>query len=154
MPDILLLNGPNLGTLGKRQPEIYGRVTLAAIEQLVRDRCAAAGYGLRAEQHDCEGETIRALQRHEDTVGAIVNPGALMIAGWSLRDALADYPSPWIETHLSNVWAREPFRHNSVLSALALGVIAGFGAHGYALAAEALLDHLPRPVVDQSSSSR
>jgi 5-deoxy-5-amino-3-dehydroquinate dehydratase len=137
--DMLLLNGPNLGTLGTRQPEIYGRTSLAEIESAVRSRVAAAGFGLRAEQHDGEGELIRALQRGHDTVGAIVNPGALMIAGWSLRDALADYPAPFVEVHLSNVWARESFRHNSVLSPLALGVIAGFGPRSYLLAADALV---------------
>lgn len=139
MADVLLLNGPNLGTLGTRQPEIYGRTSLAEIESAVRSRVAAAGFGLRAEQHDGEGELIHALQRGRDTVGAIVNPAALMIAGWSLRDALADYPAPFVEVHLSNVWARESFRHNSVLSALALGVIAGFGPRSYLLAADALV---------------
>jgi 5-deoxy-5-amino-3-dehydroquinate dehydratase len=72
-------------------------------------------------------------------VGAIINPGALMIAGWSLRDALANYPQPWIEVHLSNVWARERFRHESVLAPLASGVIVGLGSLGYRLAAKALL---------------
>ncbi len=139
MADILLLNGPNLGTLGSREPEIYGYTTLAEIEEAVRKRAAEAGYGLVAEQHDGEGELIRALQRYGDTAGAIVNPGALMIAGWSLRDALAAYRPHWVEVHLSNVWAREAFRHNSVISPLALGVVAGFGAFGYVLAADALL---------------
>jgi 5-deoxy-5-amino-3-dehydroquinate dehydratase len=145
MPDVLLLNGPNLAALGTRQPEIYGRVSLAEITDGVRERLTAAGYGLMAEQYDGEGDLIGALARHHRTAGAIVNPGALMIAGWSLRDALADYPAPWIEVHLSNVWAREPFRHTSVLSPLALGVIAGFGAHSYLLAADALITALGGP---------
>jgi 5-deoxy-5-amino-3-dehydroquinate dehydratase len=144
VPDILLLNGPNLGTLGTRQPEIYGKTTLAEIESAVRARLTTAFYGLRTAQHDCEGELIQVLQRNADTAGAIINPGALMIAGWSLRDALAAYDPPWIEVHISNVWARESFRHNSILSPLAVGVIAGFGAQGYVLAAEAMLDHLGR----------
>lgn len=139
MSDLLLLNGPNLGQLGTRQPEVYGRTTLAGIEAAVRERVAAAGHGLRAVQHDAEHELMAALRTHADTIGAIVNPGALMIAGWSLRDALASYPAPWIEVHLSNVWAREPFRHNSVLSPLAAGVIAGLGPRGYLLAADALV---------------
>ncbi len=139
MADLLLLNGPNLGFLGQREPVIYGRTTLPEIEEMVRQRVAEAGYGLRAEQHDGEGEMVRALWRHRDTVGAIVNPAALMIAGWSLRDALAAYPAPWVEVHLTNVWAREPFRHQSVVSPLAAGVIAGFGPHGYLLAADALI---------------
>lgn len=142
MPDILLLNGPNLGSLGTREPSIYGTVSLKQVEERVRARLASAGFGLRAEQHDAEGDLLGALRAHADTAGAIVNPGALMIAGWSLRDALADYPAPWVEVHISNVWARESFRHSSILSALALGVIAGLGVHGYELAAAALVQHL------------
>ncbi|MGA8113098.1 MAG: type II 3-dehydroquinate dehydratase [Actinocatenispora sp.] len=142
MPDILLLNGPNLGSLGTREPAVYGTTTLPEIERRVADRLAVASYGLRAEQHDCEGALIGALRENADAAGAIVNPGALMIAGWSLRDALADFPAPWAEVHISNVWARESFRHNSVLSPLAVGVIAGFGVYGYELAADALVQHL------------
>jgi 5-deoxy-5-amino-3-dehydroquinate dehydratase len=140
VPDLLLLNGPNLGILGRREPEVYGTATLADIEAAVADEVAQRGWGVIAVQRDGEGELIAAIQDHYDTVGAIVNPGALMIAGWSLRDALASYPRPWIEVHLSNVWAREPFRHTSVVSALASGVIAGLGPLGYRLAARALLD--------------
>lgn len=139
MPDLLLLNGPNLGTLGRREPDIYGTDTLADIERSVAAEVADRGWGVVAVQRDSEGDLIGAIQDAYETVGAIVNPGALMIAGWSLRDALASYPRPWIEVHLSNVWAREPFRHQSVVSPLASGVIAGLGALGYRLAARALL---------------
>jgi 5-deoxy-5-amino-3-dehydroquinate dehydratase len=138
MSDLLLLNGPNLGTLGTRQPQIYGTTTLAEIEAEARACAAAAGFGLRAEQHDDEAGLLAALRRNADTAGAVVNPGALMMAGWSLRDALADYPAPWIEVHISNIYAREGFRHRSVLSALAAGVIAGLGTDGYVLAVAAL----------------
>jgi 5-deoxy-5-amino-3-dehydroquinate dehydratase len=137
--DILLLNGPNLGTLGTREPSVYGTTTLAAIEASVRERVAAAGYGLACAQHDAEHELIRELREHGSVAGAILNPGAFMIAGWALRDALASFAPPWIEVHISNVWAREAFRHESVLAPLAAGVIAGFGAHGYLLAADALV---------------
>jgi 5-deoxy-5-amino-3-dehydroquinate dehydratase len=137
--ELLLLNGPNLSILGRRQPEVYGTETLADIEQAVGEETAERGWKVISIQHDSEGELIRAIQDHYDTVGAIVNPGALMVAGWSLRDALANYPRPWIEVHLSNVWAREQFRHQSVLAPLASGVIAGLGALGYRLAARALL---------------
>jgi 5-deoxy-5-amino-3-dehydroquinate dehydratase len=139
VPELLLLNGPNLGILGRREPEMYGTDTLVDIENIVAEEVAEFGWKVIAEQHDCEGEMVRAIQRNYDTVGAIVNPGALMIAGWSLRDALANYPRPWVEVHLSNIWAREQFRHNSVLGALAAGVVFGLGAHGYRLAAKALL---------------
>ncbi|RBM12334.1 type II 3-dehydroquinate dehydratase [Streptomyces sp. PT12] len=139
MSDILLLNGPNLGILGKREPEVYGTATLADVEEAVGEEVAGRGWKVVAVQHDSEGELIHAIQDSYDTVGAIVNPGALMIAGWSLRDALANYPRPWIEVHLSNVWARERFRHESVIAPLASGVIVGLGALGYRLAARALL---------------
>lgn len=138
MSELLLLNGPNLGILGTREVDIYGTATLADIEREVAEEVAAHGWTVRAVQRDCEGELIGAVQEAYDTVGAIVNPGALMIAGWSLRDALAAYPRPFIEVHLSNVWARERFRHESVLAPLARGVIAGLGAPGYRLAARAL----------------
>ncbi|AXX30590.1 3-dehydroquinate dehydratase [Actinosynnema pretiosum subsp. pretiosum] len=142
MPDLLLLNGPNLGILGRREPEVYGTATLADIEDAVADEVADRGWKVVARQHDGEAEMIGTIQDSYDTVGAIVNPGALMIAGWSLRDALANYPSPWMEVHLSNVWAREPFRHQSVIAPLATGLIAGVGALGYRLAARALLDRV------------
>jgi 5-deoxy-5-amino-3-dehydroquinate dehydratase len=136
---LILLNGPNLGILGKREPEVYGTATLADIEESVAKTVADRGWQVIAVQRESEGELIQAIQDNYETVGAIVNPGALMIAGWSLRDALANYPRPWIEVHLSNVWARESFRHESVLAPLASGVIVGLGADGYRLAAEALL---------------
>ncbi|MFH7598928.1 type II 3-dehydroquinate dehydratase [Streptomyces racemochromogenes] len=140
MSVVLLLNGPNLGVLGRREPEIYGTDTLADIEAAVAEEVGARGWEVRSVQSDCEGELVRAVHHHCDTtVGAIVNPGALMIAGWSLRDALASYTPPWIEVHLSNVWARERFRHESVIAPLAAGVIAGLGSYGYRLAARSLL---------------
>ena len=145
MPTLLLLNGPNLGILGRREPEIYGTDTLADIEAAVRAEVAAAGWTVHAVQDDCEGALVRTVNANHDTIGAIVNPGALMMAGWSLRDALANYPHPWIEVHLSNVWARESFRHESVLAPLAAGLIAGLGAIGYRLAARALLARCPNP---------
>jgi 5-deoxy-5-amino-3-dehydroquinate dehydratase len=140
--ELLLLNGPNLGILGRRQPEIYGYETLGDIEAMVVAEVKEAGWTVVARQHDCEGDMVRSVQDSYDTVGAIVNPGALMMAGWSLRDALANFPRPWIEVHLSNLWARERFRHESVLGALASGVIFGLGAQGYRLAARALVDRV------------
>lgn len=145
MTELLLLNGPNLGILGRRQPEIYGTDTLADIAAAVADEVAGRGWKVVSVQRESEGQLIEAVQESYDTVGAIVNPGALMVAGWGLRDALAAYPRPWIEVHLSNVWARETFRHESVLAPLASGVIVGLGALGYRLAAQALLAKVPRP---------
>ncbi|WP_261554547.1 type II 3-dehydroquinate dehydratase [Frankia tisae] len=143
MSTLLLVNGPNLGILGRRQPEVYGTATLADIESTVTARIADRGWKLVSVQRESEGELIHAIQDNYDSVGAIVNPGALMMYGWSLRDALANYPNPWIEVHLSNVWARESFRHESILSALARGVVVGLGPLGYELAAQALLDLVP-----------
>jgi 5-deoxy-5-amino-3-dehydroquinate dehydratase len=140
VPQLLLLNGPNLGILGRRETEIYGTDTLDDIEKSVAAEVADRGWQVTAFQSDAESALIGVLQDNYETVGAIVNPGALMIAGWSLRDALANYPRPWLEVHLSNVWAREKFRHESVLAPLASGVVVGLGALGYRLAARALLE--------------
>lgn len=141
---VLLLNGPNLGALGYREPEVYGTDTLADIEKMVADEVSDRGWDVVSVQRDSEGDLVGAIHEHRDTtVGAIVNPGALMIAGWSLRDALASYAPPWIEVHLSNVWAREQFRHESVIAPLARGVVVGLGAYGYRLAARALLHLCP-----------
>lgn len=139
MSAILLINGPNLGILGRREPEVYGTDTLYDIEQAIEKEVAERGWDLVSVQRDSEGELIKSIQEHYYTVGAIVNPGALMINGWGLRDALANYPKPWIEVHLSNVWAREQFRHESVIAPLADGIVVGMGALGYRLAARALL---------------
>ncbi|MED7954524.1 3-dehydroquinate dehydratase [Streptomyces sp. BE20] len=143
MSELLLLNGPNLGILGRREPEVYGTDTLADIEAAVAAEVAGRGWKVTSVQRESEGQLIEAVQDSYDTVGAIVNPGALMIAGWSLRDALAAYPRPFVEVHLSNVWARETFRHESVLAPLASGVIVGLGSLGYRLAAQALLAKVP-----------
>ncbi|MGW2600557.1 type II 3-dehydroquinate dehydratase [Streptomyces klenkii] len=143
MERVLLLNGPNLGTLGKRQPEIYGTRTLAEIEAEVAEEIRGRGWSLVAEQRNGEGELVDLLERHRDVAGAIVNPGALMVAGWSLRDALADFGPPWLEVHLSNVWGREAFRHVSVTAPLSSGVVMGMGALGYRMAARALTLMVP-----------
>ena len=139
MNTLLMLNGPNLGTLGKRQSDIYGSMTLKDIEAMVTKEIVQKGWELKSVQKDSEGDLIAALQEHEDVVAAIINPGALMIAGWSFRDALAAFKPPWIEVHISNIWAREPFRHHSILSDLADGIVCGFGTLGYCLAAQAVI---------------
>ncbi|MBF8174682.1 3-dehydroquinate dehydratase [Streptomyces olivaceus] len=139
MRELLLLNGPNLGILGRREPEVYGTDTLADIEDAVAEVVSERGWKVRSHQYDSEGDLVRTVNANPDTVGAVVNPGALMMAGWSLRDALAAYPRPWIEVHISNVWAREQFRHASVTGPVASGVIFGLGTDGYRLAARALL---------------
>ncbi|MCH9686936.1 MAG: 3-dehydroquinate dehydratase [Deltaproteobacteria bacterium] len=134
---VLMLNGPNLGRLGMRKPEIYGTTTLADIETAVREQLGPQG-SLIAVQSNAESVLIDALEAHRECFGAIVNPGALMMAGWSLRDALEAFERPWVEVHISNVYARESFRHHSVLSAIATGQISGLGTEGYTLAASYL----------------
>jgi 3-dehydroquinate dehydratase-2 len=137
---ILVIHGPNLNALGRRQPEIYGHTTLAQIDDALRERAAAAGAALLAFQSNHEGALIDFLQAEGwDADGVIINPGALTHYGLALRDALASLTAPIVEIHLSNVYKREPFRHTSVVAPIAAGQIAGLGWRGYLLALEWLL---------------
>lgn len=140
---IAVLNGPNLNLLGTREPEIYGRATLAEIEQLVRAEASRLGVELEWTQSNHEGELVEAVQRLRGRVdGAIVNAAALTHASLSLRDAFLAVRVPFVELHLSNIFAREPERRHSVLADLAVGLIAGFGAQSYVLALQALAGRL------------
>ncbi|HTO53548.1 MAG TPA: type II 3-dehydroquinate dehydratase [Myxococcota bacterium] len=140
---ILVLHGPNLNLLGEREPEIYGRTTLAEIDAKLRDQAAARGASVESFQSNHEGALIDRIQAARRTHQAIiVNPGGLTHSSVSLRDALAATGLPVVEVHLSNIYAREPFRHRSYVSGIALGQISGLGAKGYELALEALLDRL------------
>jgi 3-dehydroquinate dehydratase-2 len=143
MPTILLLHGPNLNMLGTRQPEIYGATTLAEINAAVAERAAAGGVAVLAFQSNHEGALIDFIQeRAQEAAGVIINPGALTHYGLSLRDALASVKAPIIEVHLSNVYAREAFRHTSLIAPIATGQIAGLGWRGYVLALDWLLAQL------------
>ena len=141
---ILVLHGPNLNLLGQREPEIYGRTTLADIHQRMETRARAAGVRLESFQSNHEGELIDRVQSaREQGVGfIIINPGGYTHTSVALRDAFAAVALPFIEVHLSNVHAREPFRRHSYFSDIAAGVIAGLGAQGYELALEAALARL------------
>lgn len=140
MKTFLLLHGPNLNMLGQRQPEIYGRTTLAEINQAVSERAGQAGAAVKAFQSNHEGALIDFIQAEAgQAAGVIINPGALTHYGLSLRDALANLDIPIIEVHLSNVYAREAFRHHSVVAPIAKGQIAGLGWQGYLLALDWML---------------
>jgi 3-dehydroquinate dehydratase-2 len=136
---ILLLHGPNLNTLGTREPDIYGTATLQDIERSVSDRAAGLGGKVRAFQANGEGDLIDWLQREAPSAdGLIINAGAYTHTSVALRDAVGACDLPVIEVHLSNVWKREEFRHESLLSPLATGIIVGLGPQGYLLAVDAL----------------
>ena len=134
--NILLLNGPNLNLLGTREPAVYGSATLADVEREAAAQAAAAGVTLASFQSNHEGALIDRIHaaRGEGVDMIVINPGAFTHTSIALRDALAGVAIPFIEVHISNVHAREAFRHTSYLSALALGVICGLGVEGYRLA--------------------
>ena len=134
---ILVLNGPNLNLLGKRQPEIYGRETLTDVEALCRAKAARSGLALRFHQSNREYELIDWIHEARENAAAIViNPAAFTHTSVAILDALNAYDGPVIEVHISNVHKREVFRHHSYVSLRADGVIAGLGVQGYALAIE------------------
>lgn len=140
---VLLLHGPNLNTLGKRQPEIYGRTTMKGINDMVRARATELNCELTVYQSNQEGVLIDHLQAHAgDCDGVVINPGALTHYGLSLRDALEGAGVPIVEVHLSNVHAREEWRRTSVISPVTLGQVIGFGPRGYIAALDLLVAHL------------
>ncbi|HVM31366.1 MAG TPA: type II 3-dehydroquinate dehydratase [Candidatus Limnocylindrales bacterium] len=137
---ILLLNGPNLGRLGQRQPEIYGRTTLAEVVGRAADHAVARGATLEAFQSNHEGALIDRLERL-DYDGVVINPGALGHTSYALRDALEGVERPAVEVHISDVFAREPFRHVLLLETVVVGQVVGRGVEGYLEAIDLLLEH-------------
>ncbi len=140
---IAVLNGPNLNLLGSREPEIYGKATLADLEALVRAEAGKAGVEIEWHQTNHEGEFVDLVQGLKGRVsGALVNAAAFTHTSLAIRDAFLAVQIPFVEVHLSNIFAREAERRHSRLADLALGVVAGFGAEGYVLALRGLVGRL------------
>ncbi|HQO15347.1 MAG TPA: type II 3-dehydroquinate dehydratase [Methylotenera sp.] len=141
---ILVLHGPNLNLLGLREPEHYGNATLASINQTLTDKATVAGVVLETFQSNAEAELVTKVQSiaSKSVDFVIINPAAFTHTSVALRDALSAVKVPFIEVHLSNVYAREAFRHHSYFTDIAVGVISGLGAHGYELAVEYAIRHV------------
>jgi 3-dehydroquinate dehydratase-2 len=141
---VLFLNGPNLNLLGQREPEVYGQLSLSDLNDLMAGKASRLGLVVTTYQSNIEGELVnRVHQAKLDGVDFIViNPGAYTHTSVAIRDAFLGTEIPFIEVHLSNVFSRESFRHQSYLSDIAVGVISGFGAHGYELALQAAVEQL------------
>jgi len=141
---ILVLHGPNLNLLGLREPEHYGNATLASINQTLMDIAKQAGITLETFQSNAEADLVTKIQTMATTKVdfVIINPAAFTHTSVAMRDALSAVKVPFIEVHLSNVYAREAFRHHSYFTDIAVGVISGLGAHGYALALDYAIQHI------------
>jgi 3-dehydroquinate dehydratase-2 len=153
--DLLVLNGPNLNLLGKREPEIYGRDSLDDIAAATKARAKALGLEVDFRQSNHEGELVTWIQAARDTVrGIIINPGGLSHSSVALLDALIFTELPVIEVHLSNIFRRESFRHHSFVSSAAQGVICGLGAQGYLLAVEAMARILGANILKKPAAAK
>lgn len=138
-----VLHGPNLNTLGRREPEVYGSTTLAAIDAMIVESASAAGAEVTSFQSNLEGALVDWIQAEASQVrGWVVNAAGFTHSSVALRDALVASGHPFVEVHISNVFAREEFRHHSVLADVALGVVTGFGPESYVLGMRGLLTHL------------
>ena len=144
-PKILILNGPNLNTLGTRQPEVYGTATLGDIEAACRKRAKSLGLSIDFRQSNGEGELVDWIQEARGAAdGILINPGAYSHTSVAILDALLAVELPVVEVHLSNIHKRESFRRHSYVSQAARGVICGFGPHGYVMALDALAELIDR----------
>ncbi len=141
MTNILILHGPNLNLLGTREPDVYGRETLADINAMLTEHAERLQVQVRCLQSNHEGELIDAIHKAEETA-LLFNPGAFTHYSIALRDAVAAKGLPTVEVHLSNVHAREEFRHRSVIAPVCLGQISGFGSYSYVVGLAALVHHL------------
>ena len=141
--DLLLINGPNLNLVGKREPTIYGSLTLEEIQEQLLTLAGELDVKLKFFQSNSEGEMIDCIQNNSDSIdGILINAGAYTHTSIALRDALLGVRIPFVEVHLSNIYSREEFRHKSFLSDKALGLVCGFGANSYRLAMEGIVSYL------------
>ena len=144
MHSVLFLNGPNLNLLGQREPEVYGQLSLSDLNDLMVDKASRLGLAVTTYQSNIEGELVNRVHKAklDDADFIVINPGAYTHTSVAIRDAFLGTEIPFIEVHLSNIFSRESFRHQSYLSDIAVGVISGFGAHGYELALQAVVEQL------------
>jgi 3-dehydroquinate dehydratase-2 len=141
MKSILVVHGPNLNLLGERQPEVYGRTTLAEIDRRLGEKCQELGLEMRSFQSNSEGALIDAIQDARFwAAGVVINPGGYTHTSVALRDAIAAISIPFVEVHLSNIFGRETFRHRSLISPVCAGTISGFGWRSYMLGVIALAE--------------
>ena len=141
--DLLLINGPNLNLVGKREPTIYGSLTLEQIQKQLINLAAELDVKIKFFQSNSEGEMIDCIQNNADSIdGILINAGAYTHTSIALRDALLGVKIPYVEVHLSNIYSREEFRHKSFLSDKALGLVCGFGANSYQLAMQGIVSYL------------
>tara|TARA_Y100001968_G_scaffold332075_1_gene388936 strand:- start:6300 stop:6740 length:441 start_codon:yes stop_codon:yes gene_type:complete len=143
--ELLLINGPNLNLLGRREPQIYGSNNLEFIEKDLKHNAQKNGANLNCFQSNFEGEIVERIHQAIDSVdGILINAGAYTHTSIAIRDALLSVEIPYVELHLSNTYAREDFRHNSFISDKAIGLVSGFGEYSYKLAMLALINHLQK----------
>ena len=140
---VLVINGPNLNLLGRREPDIYGRNTIEEINEMLNQEARGLGIEIKCTQSNSEGEIVNLIQEAMDNYdGIIINPAAYTHTSIAVRDAIASTGIPTVEVHLSNIYKREDFRQKSFISAVAVGVISGFGADSYLIGLRGLVNYL------------